>query len=475
MKGAPRIHGFLKLRRKEVKKTLLVVDDEAGIRESLRWIFKDAYDIVLARDGRRALKAIENRPPDLILLDILLPDINGLEVLKRVKEEHRRLPVIMITATKTVKNAVEAMKLGADDYIVKPFDLEELRIIVHKTLSAHDLAKEVELLRSEVNRSYGFENIIGKSKEMLEIFRVVRQIADSRTTVLVTGESGTGKELISRAIHYHSPRKNKPFVTINCAAIPETLIESELFGHERGAFTSAYEKKIGRFEMANTGSLFLDEIGELSLPTQAKILRFLEEKELTRVGGSKNIKVDVRLIAATNKNLEESIKAGIFREDLYYRINVVPIDVPPLRNRKEDIPLLADHFMKHFHEENQRGPDRISKEAIDLFINYEWPGNVRELENLIERAMALSTADTVTPEDLPVNIRESVRINRLKDAVLGGEMSLTKAVEEFERDIIADGIRRADYVQSKAAARLGISRRILRYKLDKLKIELAQD
>jgi len=456
---------------KKVEKTLLVVDDEPGIRESLKWIFKDSYEIILAKDGREALEAIANRTPDLILLDILLPDINGLEILRTVKKDHRRLPVIMITATKTVKNAVEAMKLGADDYIVKPFDLEELRIIVHKALSTQELAKEVELLRSAVTRNYGFENIIGKSNEMLEIFRVVRQVADSKITVLVTGESGTGKELISRAIHFHSSRSNKPFVTINCAAIPETLIESELFGHERGAFTSAYGKKIGRFEMANTGSLFLDEIGELSLSTQAKILRFLEMKEFTRVGGAKNIKVDVRLIAATNKNLEESIEKGIFRDDLFYRINVVPVHVPPLRSRKEDIPLLFNHFMKHFHEENQRGPERINKEAMDLLVNYDWPGNVRELENLIERVMALTTGETVTPDDLPMNIREGARINRLKDAVLGGEMSLTKAVEEFEREIIADGMRRADYIQSKAATKLGITRRILKYKLDKLNIE----
>jgi DNA-binding NtrC family response regulator len=455
-----------------VKKTLLVVDDERGIRESLKWIFKDGYEVVLAKDGREALLAIDDKPPDLVLLDILLPDINGLEILKRVKEQNRSLPVVMITATKTVKNAVEAMKLGADDYVVKPFDLEELRIIVQKSLSTQELAKEVELLRSEVTRTYAFDNIIGKSKEMREIFRVVRQVADSKTTILVHGESGTGKELISRAIHHHSPRKNKPFVTINCAAIPETLIESELFGHEKGAFTGAYERKIGRFEMAHTGSLFLDEIGELSPSTQAKILRFLEDRELTRVGGSKNIKVDVRLIAATNKRLEESIESGTFREDLYYRINGVPIDVPPLRTRKGDIPPLVHHFMKKFHRENKRGPRKISKEAMDLLVSYDWPGNVRELENLIERVMALSTAETITADDLPVTVRENVRINRLKDAVLWGEISLIKAVEEFEKDIIIDGMERANYVQSQAAARLGISRRILKYKLDKLRIVL---
>jgi DNA-binding NtrC family response regulator len=450
----------------------MVVDDEIGVRESLKWVFKDTYLIILAKNGRQALQALEKRPPDLVLLDILLPDINGLEILRQIKEQRKGLPVIMITATKTVKNAVEAMKLGADDYIVKPFDVEELRIVVDKAVSTHELAREVELLRSEVNRSYGFENIIGRSKEMREIFRVIRQVADSRATVLVTGESGTGKELISRAIHYRSSRSSRPFVTINCAAIPETLMESELFGHERGAFTSAYEKKIGRFEMAHTGSLFLDEIGELSLSTQAKILRFLEEREFTRVGGAKNIKVDVRLITATNKDLEESIKRGTFREDLYYRVNVVPIHIPPLRNRKEDIPLLVNHFVRRFHGENQRGPHKVSKDAMDLFVNYDWPGNVRELENLIERLMALSVAETIKAVDLPVNVRDNVRLTRLKDAVLGGEITLTRAVEEFEKDIIMDGMRRAHYVQSRAAIRLGISRRILKYKLDKLKIDL---
>jgi len=453
------------------KKALLIVDDESAIRESLKWVFKHTYRILLAEDGHEALRLVDGGAPDIVLLDILLPDINGLEVLRQIKERNRDLPVIMITATKTVKNAVEAMKLGADDYIVKPFDLDELKIVVRKALSTQDLSREVELLRSEVKRSYTFDNIIGKSREMREIFRVIRQVADSKTTVLVTGESGTGKELISRAIHRHSSRRDRPFVTINCAAIPEALIESELFGHERGAFTSAYEKKIGRFEMAHTGSLFLDEIGELSLSTQAKILRFLEEKEFTRVGGSKNIKVDVRLIAATNKNLEESIKNGSFRGDLFYRINVVPIEIPPLRNRKEDIPVLVDHFMRHFRTENQKGPYKISQGVMDVLINYDWPGNVRELENLIERVMALSTSEIITPEDLPVNVRESVRINRLKDAVLGGDISLTKAVAEFERDIIMDGMKRANYVQSQAAAKLGISRRILKYKLDKLKIE----
>jgi DNA-binding NtrC family response regulator len=311
-------------------------------------ILKNDYDVSLAKDAEEAFLRIKEHSPAVVLLDIILPDIDGLKVLEKLKQKDPDLIVIMITATKTVKTAVEAMKLGAYDYITKPFDIDELRLIISRALSTQALEKEVKYLREEVDKSFGFGNIIGKSKVMKEIFKVVRQIADSKSTVLIMGDSGTGKELISRAVHYNSNRKNFPFVTINCAAIPETLIESELFGHERGAFTNAIEKKLGRFEVAHQGTLFLDEIGELSLTTQAKILRFLEEREFNRVGGSKTIKVDVRLICATNKDLSQLLKKGAFREDLYYRINVVPIIIPPLKDRKEDIPMLLDHFINKF-------------------------------------------------------------------------------------------------------------------------------
>ena len=457
----------------EIVKSVLIVDDEVGARESLRMILKTDYAVFLAKDAEEAILQIREHSPDVILLDIILPDLDGLKLLEKIKQKEPDVIVIMITATKTVKTAVEAMKLGAYDYVTKPFDVDELRLIISRALSTQALEKEVIYLRKEVDRSFVFENIIGKSKAMKEMFGMVRQVADSKSTVLVMGESGTGKELISRAIHYNSNRKNYPFVTINCAAIPETLIESELFGHEKGAFTNAIEKKLGRFEVAHQGTLFLDEIGELSLATQAKILRFLEEKEFNRVGGSKTIKVDVRLITATNRDLNQLLKKGVFREDLYYRINVVPIIIPPLRERKEDIPILLDHFIRKYNEEGNKRVKGVSKEALELMMNYEWPGNVRELENSIERVIALTSNEYIQPDELPIPLTNISKINGLRESVLTGKVSFLKAEEEFERGIILDTLKKTNYVQSHAAEMLGISRRILKYKMDKLGI--AQD
>jgi DNA-binding NtrC family response regulator len=376
----------------------------------------------------------------------------------------------MITATKTVKTAVEAMKLGAYDYVTKPFDIDELRLIITRSLSTKALEQEVKFRREEMDKSFDFGNIIGKSKLMKEIFKVVKQIADSKSTALIMGDSGTGKELISRAIHYNSNRKSYPFVTINCAAIPDTLIESELFGHEKGAFTNAIERKLGRFEVAHQGTLFLDEIGELSLATQAKILRFLEEREFNRVGGSKTIKVDVRLITATNKDLNQLIKKGSFREDLYYRINVIPIVIPPLRERKEDIPILIDHFINKFSVENNKNVKGISKEALELLMQYEWPGNVRELENLVERVIALTFNEYIQLNELPLSFKNTPKINGLKESILDGKVSFLQGEEEFEREVISEALKKTNYIQSRAAEILGISRRILKYKMDKLGI-----
>lgn len=457
-----------------LKKSILVVDDEIGTRESLKMILKSDYQVFLAKNAEETFQQLETHPFDLILLDIILPDMDGLRVLEKIKQKDPEQLVIMITATKTIKTAVEAMKLGAYDYITKPFDIDELRLIISRALSTQALKEENQRLWMEIDRSFGFDNIIGKSKVMREIFKIVRQVANTRSTVLIMGESGTGKELIARAIHYHSPRKNHPFVTINCAAIPDTLIESELFGHEKGAFTNAIERKLGRFEIAHQGTLFLDEIGELSLMTQAKILRFLEEKEFNRVGGSKTIKVDVRLIAATNKDLPQQVKKGEFREDLFYRINVVPILLPPLRERKEDIPLLIEHFIKKFNSENQKKVKGVTPEALEALINYDWPGNVRELENLIERVVALTQNEYIHPEELPIPFTSISRTNGLKESVLSGKLSFTKAEEEFEREIILDALRRTKFVQSHAAELLGISRRILKYKMDKLGITQEQ-
>ncbi len=454
----------------EKLRSVLVVDDEVGARESLKMILKSDYEVFSAKDAEEALHHIKERSPDVVLLDIILPDLDGLKVLERIKQNDPDMVVIMITATKTVKTAVEAMKLGAYDYVTKPFDIDELRLIISRSLSTKALEQEVKFRREEMDKNFDFRNIVGKSKSMKDIFKVVKQIADSRSTALIMGESGTGKELISRAIHYNSNRKNYPFVTINCAAIPETLIESELFGHEKGAFTNAIEKKLGRFEVAHQGTLFLDEIGELSLATQAKILRFLEEREFNRVGGSKTIKVDVRLITATNKDLNQMIKKGSFREDLYYRINVVPILIPPLRERKEDIPLLIEHFIDKFGAENNRSVKGISKEALEVMTEYEWPGNIRELENLIERVITLTSNEFIQLNELPPFFKSAPKVDGLRESVLGGKVSFLQAEEEFEREVILDALKKTNNIQSHAAEILGISRRILKYKMDKLGI-----
>jgi DNA-binding NtrC family response regulator len=456
--------------RGEKVKSVLVVDDEVGARESLKMILKKDYEVFLAKDAEEAFVQMKKHSPDVILLDIILPDLDGLRVLERIKQSDPDIIVIMITATKTVKTAVEAMKLGAYDYVTKPFDIDELRLLVTRSLSTKALEHEVKYRREEMDKNFDFGQIIGKSKAMKEIFKVVNQVADSRSTVLIMGESGTGKELISRAVHYNSNRKNYPFVTINCAAIPETLIESELFGHEKGAFTNAIERKLGRFEVAHQGTLFLDEIGELSTTTQAKILRFLEEKEFNRVGGSKTIKVDVRLITATNKDLNQLIKKGSFREDLYYRINVVPIVIPPLRERKEDIPLLVEHFINKFNAENSKNVKGIENEALEWIMQHEWPGNVRELENLIERVIALTVNEYIQVNEIPLSFKDLPKIDGLKESVLGGQVSFLQAEEEFEREVILDALRKTNYIQSHAAEILGISRRILKYKMDKLGI-----
>ncbi len=454
--------------RDEKVRSVLVVDDEVGARESLKMILKNDYEMFLAKNAEEAFVQVKTHSPDVILLDIILPDLDGLKVLERIKQSDPDIIVIMITATKTVKTAVEAMKLGAYDYVTKPFDIDELRLIITRSLSTKALEQEVKYRREEMDKSFDFGNIIGKSKGMKEIFKVVKQIADSKSTVLIMGESGTGKELISRAVHYNSNRKSYPFVTINCAAIPETLIESELFGHEKGAFTNAIERKLGRFEVAHQGTLFLDEIGELSLMTQAKILRFLEEREFNRVGGSKTIKVDVRLITATNKDLNQLIKRGGFREDLYYRIHVVPITIPPLRERKEDILLLTDHFINKFNIENNKNVKGIDKEALEMILQYEWPGNVRELENLIERVIALTSNEYIKLNELPFSFKNTPKISGLKESVLEGKVSFLQAEEDFEKEVILDALKKANYIQSHAAEILGISRRILKYKMDKL-------
>ncbi|HSN03642.1 MAG TPA: sigma-54 dependent transcriptional regulator [Nitrospira sp.] len=454
-----------------IKKRVLLIDDEPRVRASLKVVLEPNYEILQAADAQEGLDTFRKEGPDLVLLDVILPGTDGLAVLQTLRSESRMTPVIMLTGTKSVKTAVDAMKLGAADYLSKPFDVEELRIVLDRTINSQELEREVKQLRAQVVQRYAFHNLIGKSPGMQEIYAKIEQVADSRTTVLITGESGTGKELVAKALHYNSGRRDRPFIALNCAALPETLIESELFGHEKGSFTDATARRVGQFELANTGTLFLDEIGDLSAMTQAKLLRVLQEREFTRIGGVQPIKVDVRIVAATNKNLDEMVRKGQFREDLYYRINVISLYLPPLRERGEDIPLLAKHFLAKRVEEEKRQPIEFGKEAVELLTRYPWPGNVREMENIVEQAFIWSqNSPQIMPEHLPTILKSDSRSSSLRDDTLAGRMSLEKAVMEFEREIILDALKRTNYVQTHAANLLGISRRMLKYRMDTLGI-----
>jgi DNA-binding NtrC family response regulator len=454
---------------------VLVVDDEPGVRESLRLILKERAEVALAVSGEEALARMAKESPDVILLDILMPGLDGLEVLERLRELSPVSQVVMVTATKTVKTAVRAMKLGAYDYVTKPFDIDELLMIVDRAVEAATLRREIDSLRSEVGQRYSFDNIIGNGPKMQEVLKTVGIVAGLKTTVLLTGESGTGKEVIAKAIHYNSPRADRSLVTINCAAIPDNLLESELFGHERGAFTDAHSRKLGHFERAHRGTIFLDEIGDMNPATQAKILRVLEEGTFTRVGGSEQINVDVRVIAATNRDLDKGMQDGSFRSDLYYRLNVVAIHLPPLRERKEDLPHLIRHFLQRKSAELSLPSRHFDREALDLLDAYHWPGNVRELENLIERALVLAQDDVLGLDDLPGSLGTPnvIRTDPLPVPSNGNtspQKTLSDAVDELEHKLIMDALLQADYNQSRAAELLGTTRRILKYKMDKLGI-----
>ncbi len=448
----------------------MVVDDERNVLDTCRDIFKDIYDVVLKRSAPEALSHMAENHVDLIFLDIVMPDVNGMEMLNQVRMMDESPPVVMVTATRTVKSAVAAMKLGAFDYITKPFDIDELRMVAEKALENRTLVNEVRNLRSQIEKRYGFENLVGESKPMQEIYRQVEQLANKRTTLLLLGESGTGKELIARAIHYHrdSTRKDGPFVALDCNTLPESLFESELFGHEKGAFTGA-TKKTGRCELADKGTLFLDEIGEIPTAVQVKLLRFLQEYEFMRVGGTQNIRVDVRIIAATNRDLEKAVNEGKFREDLYYRVNVVPIRIPPLRERSEDVPLLIDHFVKRLSVELDTSPKTFAPGAVDLLMTHSYPGNVRELQNIVERLLVLSNKDVIEAEDLPESVRLSKHdVGQYSQRIFSGELSLEQAERQFLSEIISEALRRTNGVQTRAAETLKTSRRTLKYQMDKL-------
>jgi len=391
----------------EGKADILIVEDEKSVRDALIFALKDKYGVHLASDGKKGLEIAAKGNIDLVLLDINLPEINGLVLLERIKDLDSSLPVIMITGNKTVDSAVSAMKLGAYDYIVKPFDIKELMALIDKALEKKMLEQQNLYLRSELEKTAGFEKIIGQSGKMKEIFSMIRTVAKSDSTVLITGESGTGKELVARAIHNQSSRSKKLFVAVNCAAIPENLLESELFGYEKGAFTGAMERHLGKFELADGGTIFLDEIGSMPLSMQSKILRVLQERVIDRVGGTTSIPVDVRVISATNSDLKAEVESKKFRSDLYYRLNVIPIHIPSLRERSEDIPLLANYFLGKYKIECGKKIDLISKKAMDGLMAYRWPGNVRELENLIERLVVLCQKNTITEDSLPPEIHKS--------------------------------------------------------------------
>ncbi|MCW5891761.1 MAG: sigma-54-dependent Fis family transcriptional regulator [bacterium] len=456
----------------ETRKRVLIVDDEPGVRESLRMVLKDTYEPLTADGAEQAMEILSSGPVDVMLLDIVMPRVDGLELLEDVRSRWPNLPVIMLTATKTVKTAVGAMKLGAFDYLTKPFDVEELRVIIDRATQNASLIREVEELRTEVGRRYQVDNIIGRSPRMQDVFRTVLTVAPLKSTVLITGESGTGKELIAKAIHHGSPRARKPHVVLNCAAIPENLLESELFGHERGAFTDAHQKKEGQFELADQGTLFLDEIGEMPMALQAKLLRVLEHGIFMRVGGTTPIQVDVRIIAATNRDLAAAMKEGLFRPDLYYRLNVVTVSLPPLRDRRDDLVLLIRHFAEAKARAMGVAEKTFKPEAVDALLRYHWPGNVRELENLIERVLVLSEGPLIGVDDLPEQVRRSEATpTSIKEQVLAGRKSIGSAVDEFERDIIVEALHQTDFNQTRAADMLGTTRRILKYRMDKLGID----
>jgi DNA-binding NtrC family response regulator len=454
---------------------LLVVDDETGVRQSLQLVFNKTYNVIEACSAEEAIQKTCSEKPDVVLLDIMMPGTDGLAVLKQIKSVHSECQVIMLTGLNTARTAFVAKGTGAFDYVTKPFDVEELRMRVEHALEKIQLSRELERLKEEVGRKYGVEHVIGRSKQIIDVFKAVSMVAAKKSTVLITGESGTGKELIARAIHYNSDRRAKPFVVVNCAALPDTLIESELFGYERGAFTNASQKKIGRFELAHGGTLFLDEIGELNLGTQAKFLRAVEQETFTRLGGTDEIKVDVRVVAASNRDLEQMARNAEFRPDLFYRLNVVSLFLPPLRERCEDIPLLLDHFLRLKAQEHSIATKTLSPEVVDFFVTYPWPGNIRELENLIERLTILTPHETVMLRDLPIGMRSTDQTATLKEDVLNGSRPLSDAVDEFERELIVKALQRTGFNQTKAASLLGTSRRILKYRIEKLKINDPND
>jgi len=446
--------------------TVLIVDDDESMRDTLEAILKNDYAVIKAEDGETALRIAGAEEVNVILLDIMLPGMGGLEVLEKIKERFEDIDVIMITVVKEIDSVVKAMKLGAYDYISKDFEYDEVITLVDRVIEKQRKDRELIYLHSEMERYIEYDFILGKTPQMKEVYDVIQKVARLPATVLIRGESGTGKELVARIIHRESVLSETPFVTVNLASIPKELIESTLFGHEKGAFTGAYRQRFGKFELAHKGTLFLDEIGDLRFDLQAKLLRAIQEGEIERVGSTKTIKVDVRLIAATSINLEEAVKEGDFRDDLFYRINVIPINLPPLRDRLIDIPQLADLFVKRYNQKFRKGVKGITEGALSILRNYKWPGNIRELENLIERLIAISDVDMISEKDIPIEYY----LTDVLPSQLGKEDEglLTKACETFERNFILRVLEKNRWRRKETARSLGIPLSTLKYKLSKL-------
>jgi two-component system response regulator PilR (NtrC family) len=459
--------------------SILVVDDEKSMRELLTIMLeKEGHQVSTAANGDTAVKLIHNKVFDLVLSDIRMRGTSGIDVLEAVKKAHPNTPVVMMTAYASADTAVEAMKKGAYDYISKPFNVEDLQILIKNAVEKKNLSDENSLLKTALKDKYGFSNIIGNSTVMQKVFQLIEKVAQSNATVLISGESGTGKELVAKAIHFTGIRKNYPFISINCGAVPENLLESELFGHEKGAFTSADSAKTGLMEAAHKGTFFLDEVGEAPLPIQVKLLRVLQERELTRLGGTEPIPVDLRIIAASNRDLSKSVQNKEFREDLFYRLNVIPLRLPDLRERKDDIPLLIEHFLEKC---NQAHPNKASvvgvdTEAMEFLENHPWPGNVRELENVIERGVVLATGEYIQASDLPPEItKQSEKIDGLMPSMDEEVIDLEKILDEVEKNIIRGALHQTDGIIVKAADKLNLSFRSMRYRIQKHKLKGKSD
>ena len=455
-----------------VKQKILVVDDEASIREFLEIMLKKEkkYEVVTAEDGQQAIDLLQKKSFDLVISDLQMPNKTGMEVLEFINQNSPSTQFMLITAFGSTEVAVEAMKLGAYDYITKPFKLDEVRINISHALESQSLAKENKTLRRELKKSYDFSNLVGNSDKMHDVYSIIKRVALAPTNILITGESGTGKEVIAKAIHFNGPLTDKPFITVNCGAIPENLIESELFGHKKGSFTGAVSDKIGLFQAASGGTLFLDEVGELPLNMQVKMLRALQERVIRPVGDTKNINIEVRIIAATNRNLEDMVKEQTFRQDLYYRLNVINILAPALRERLEDVPLLANFFINKFNEKLGTDISGISDDALERLQGYNFPGNVRELENIIERSMALEVGSTILPESLPplVKTTSGKQYASVQEIVVSDEgVELDKIMDQIEKELLLKAVHAANGVKKKAAKLLGISFRSMRYRAEK--------